>query len=271
MESGGQVGDFLRAHREALKPDEVGIVVGPRARRVAGLRREEVAALAGISPDYYLRLEQGRERNPSAQVVDSLARALRLDPATKDFLRLLAGLAPDPAAHPVTATEDVTGFVDALAGTPVFAHDRIMEVVASNALARALSPAFVTGVNLVRTAFLDQDLAELYVNRDEMRERLVAYLRAQAARPPVDPRLADLVEEMTRTSAEFGMLWARHRVGPVSSGVNRLQHPVVGPLELRFERLTFAGSDDPVILVYHPVATAASAVAFARLKTIAAG
>ncbi|MFF2371181.1 helix-turn-helix transcriptional regulator [Agromyces sp. NPDC058110] len=266
MMGDNQIGELLRARRESLRPQDVGLPQGDRARRVPGLRREEVAVLAGISSEYYLRLEQGRERHPSAQVVAAIARALRFDRSTEDFLRLLVGLAPDRTVRPSTATADLTGFVEALSSTPAFAHDRMLTVIASNPLARAVSPSFTPGVNLVRDAFLDPALAALYLNRDEMRERMVAYLRAQAATPPADPALPALVDEMTRASAEFGALWARIEVKPASTGVNRLQHPQVGAFELRFERLCFAGSDDPVILIYHPEPGSPSEAAVERLR-----
>jgi transcriptional regulator with XRE-family HTH domain len=261
-----QIGELLRVRRESLQPVDVGLSVGGRARRVRGLRREEVAMLAGISTEYYLRLEQGRERRPSAQVVSAIARALRLDKPSEDFFRLLVGLSPDHSERPSTATNDLSGFLNALT-TPAFAHDRVLEVIAANPLAGMLSPSFSVGVNLVRDAFLDPALAALYLNRDEMRRRLVAYLRAQAATPPVDARLPNLVDEMTRASAEFSALWSRLDVGPASTGVNRLQHPAVGYLEVSFERLCFAGSDDPVIIIYHVTPGSASAVALDALRT----
>ncbi|WP_344203284.1 helix-turn-helix transcriptional regulator [Pseudolysinimonas kribbensis] len=247
----GQLGEFLRARREAVHPADVGLETGVRRRRVPGLRREEVALRSGISAEYYIRLEQGRERRPSPRVVAALARALLLDHAAEDYLRLLAGLSRDPQGRPLTTSADMAALVGSLAGTPAFAHDRVLEVIESNPLARALSPVFSPGVNLMRAVFLDSRLGELYLNLDEMRMRLVAYLRLQAAAPPQDPRLAPLVAELSDASPDFAALWARHDVTPASSGVNRIHHRLVGDFELRFERLCFAGSDDPVLVIYH--------------------
>jgi transcriptional regulator with XRE-family HTH domain len=247
----GQLGEFLRARREAVHPGEVGLDAGPRLRRVPGLRREEVALRAGISSEYYIRLEQGRERRPSPQVVSALARALLLDHAAEDYLRRLAGLSRDPDARPLTASRDVAGFVGALPANPALAHDRVLEVIEANPLARLRSPGFHPGVNLVRAAFLDDDFAALYRNRDEMRMRFVAYLRLQAATPPQDARLAPLVAELGAVSPEFAARWAQHDVTPASSGTNRFRHPLVGDFDLFFERLCYAGSDDPVLVIYH--------------------
>ena len=257
------LGEYLRAKRESAVPEDVGIRVGAR-RRVAGLRREEVALLAGISAEYYIRLEQGRERHPSAQVLTGIASALGLDRPSEDFLRGLAGHAP-AAERPRTATDDLAGFLESMTSTPAAAHDRVLDVTASNALARAVAPGFVPGVNLLRAAFLSPAFADLYVEADELAARLVSYLRAGAGTPPPDPRLAPLVEELSARSPEFAALWARHDVRPASTGTNRLRHPVHGVLTLHFERLCFAGSDDPVIVIYHADPGSDTERALARL------
>ncbi|TDS75027.1 helix-turn-helix protein [Amnibacterium kyonggiense] len=247
--SAGELGSYLRARREAVPPESVGVATGAR-RRVAGLRREEVALLAGISAEYYVRLEQGRERNPSPQVVAGLVRALALDRPAEDFLRALAGQPPSPRRS-ATTDPGLVAFLDALSTTPAMAHDRVLTVVASNRLARGLTPAFTPGVNLLRAALFDPGLRSLYQGAEEAIGRLVSYLRAQAAVPPPDPRLADLVAELSAASPLFALLWARQEVVPAANGVNLLLHERYGALELRFERLTPAGSDDPVVVVYH--------------------
>jgi transcriptional regulator with XRE-family HTH domain len=263
------LGDYLRARREAVRPSDVGLRVDGNRRRVVGLRREEVAVLAGISAEYYLRLEQGRERHPSDQVIGALVRALHLGPSSEAFLHRLVHDRPERGG-PTTGTPDeverLALFVEALAA-PAYVHDRVLEVVASNPAARSLSPAFRPGVNLMTAAFEDDALRELYVNHDEMTVRLVSYLRAQAAVPPLDPRLPGLVAGLSERSPRFASLWARQDVEARSSGVNRLLHPVVGPIELRFERLCTAGTDHPVVVVYHAERGTPSEAALALLAS----
>ncbi|SDQ63491.1 Helix-turn-helix domain-containing protein [Curtobacterium sp. UNCCL20] len=261
------LGDYLRARRGAVRPSDVGLRVDGNRRRVVGLRREEVAVLAGISAEYYLRLEQGRERHPSDQVVRGLAVALLLGPSSEEFLHRLVrdrGRATDRAE---AEAERLGVFVRALTA-PAFVHDRVLGVVASNALARALSPAFSPGVNLMTAAFEDDALRDLYVNWEEMTVRLVSYLRVQAEAPPLDPRLPELVLALSERSPRFAALWARQDVDAPSSGVNRLEHPAVGPLELRFERLCVAGSDHPVVVVYHAEPGSQSEAALALLGSV---
>jgi transcriptional regulator with XRE-family HTH domain len=257
------LGDHLRARRAALRPADVGLPADDGGRRrVAGLRREEVARLAGISPDYYLRLEQGRERHPSAQVLTAIARALRLTGPAEEHLQRLVRPLPERGEPP--APDRLTTFVRDLP-LPAFAHDRVLEVIAANAAATALSPAFRPGVNLLRVAFGETELTGLYRNWAEMTARLVSYLRAQAATPPHDPRLDGLVRQLSATSPRFAELWARHDVGAAASGTNQLRHPVLGDLEVDFERLCFAGTDYPVVVVYHARPGSSSAAALGRL------
>ncbi|GAA2047957.1 helix-turn-helix domain-containing protein [Leifsonia soli] len=267
------LGDYLRARRESVRPEDVGLPEDGRRRLVSGLRREEVAALAGISSEYYLRLEQGRERHPSTQVVTAIARALLLAPASEEFLHRLVRPLPDrgyEAEQTPEGADRLAAFIAALS-TPAIVHDRILDVIGANPLAGALSPSFRPGVNLVEAAFLDPRVRALYVNWEEMTVRLVSYLRAQAATPPLDPRLPDLVAGLMEGSSRFAELWGRHDVGAAASGVNLLSHPVVGPIELAFERLCFAGSDHPVIVVYHAERGSASEEALARLEVVASG
>jgi transcriptional regulator with XRE-family HTH domain len=263
MDSDNALGEYLRARRQAVIPEDLGAAVSRRTRRVPGLRREEVAQLAGISVEYYVRMEQGRERHPSVQVMAALAAALELDAASEEFLRRLV----EPPTTRPTATvsgASLKRLIDGLP-SPAFAHDRVLEVLESNALARALLPDFAPGTNLMRYAFLDPAAREFYLNWDEMTGRLVAYLRAQAAVPSVDPRLPELVAELSAQSDHFESLWGRHDVRPASTGVNRLHHPVVGRIDLSFDRLCYAGTSDPVILIYQAEPGSASALALARL------
>lgn len=263
------LGDYLRARRESLRPSDVGIAESGRPRRVAGLRREEVAALAGISPEYYLRLEQGRERHPSEQVVSGIAQALRLTRAGEEFLHRLVRPLPerahDSASNPIAA-DRLEAFVMALS-EPAFAHDRVLEVIVANPLATALG-GFLPGQNLLRAVFLQRNTITPYRNWPEMTERLVSYLRAQAAVPPLDPRLPALVAELSAGSERFAELWAQQQVGALSSGTNTLDHPLVGELEINYERLVFAGTDYPVIIVYHAEPGSPSELAMANLLVL---
>jgi transcriptional regulator with XRE-family HTH domain len=263
MDPDNDLGEYLRARREAVAPQEVGLVVSSRARRVRGLRREEVAQLASISVEYYLRLEQGRERHPSSQVITALARALALDGASENFLRMLVEQrSPRPL---ITATVATLGrFIDTLRH-PALAHDRVLEVVVINEAARALLPDVTTGVNLMRWAFLEPASRKLYVNWDELTQRLVSYLRAQAAVPSTDARLPGLVEELSTASTRFAELWRKHDVRTASAGINNLNHPRLGRIDIFFERLVYAGSTDPVILIYQAEAGSPSEAALARL------
>ena len=261
------LGEYLRAHREALHPADVGLGDDGRRRRVTGLRREEVAALAGISAEYYLRLEQGRERHPSEQVISAIARAMRLGSAAEEFLQRL--VRPLPERGYPTATDDAASArlaaLVASIPTPAFAHDRSLDVVAANPLARALSRAFEPEVNLLRAVFTDPTVASLYRNWPDLAERLVAYLRAYGAVSSDDTRLSELIAEVDEGNPQFGEIWRRQDVDAVASGVDVLVHPVAGEFELAFERLCFTGTDHPVIVIYHASAGSPSARALERL------
>lgn len=259
-------GEYVRARRESLHPDVVGLARDNRRRRVAGLRREEVAALAGISSEYYTRLEQGREQHPSAQVITAIARALALEPTSHEYLQRLVHPLPD-RGFTSASNAGVAAFVDALAA-PAFAHDRVLDVIAANPAGEALLGVARVGVNLLREAFLGSHVRELYVNFDEMTTRLVGYLRTQAVTPPPDPRLPALVAELSAESSRFAELWSRQEVGTIPRGTNDLRHPTAGRLLLHFERLCFAGTDHPVILVYHAEPGSASDAA---LRSLVAG
>ena len=182
------LGDFLRARREQVRPEDVGLVGGTR-RRVAGLRREELALLAGISSDYYLRLEQGRDTNPSSQVLDALARVLQLDVKATEYLHQLA--------NPPGGRRDVAG-LDAIDGVdelidqfpmPTIVASRCLDVLAANPLARKLSPGFAPGRTSCAGGYLSLPLAKLYADWDEATDIAVSGLREAAGSNPDDPRL----------------------------------------------------------------------------------
>ncbi|MGY5036594.1 helix-turn-helix transcriptional regulator [Streptomyces sp. 900116325] len=265
---GKQLGDYLRARREIVRPEDVGLPPGGR-RRVPGLRREELALLAGISSDYYLRLEQGRDQNPSPQVLDALSRVLQLDgPATAH----LHALASSPRRnHNLPEADHVSPGIRQLVSTwwsqtPVIVFNRYMDVLVSNALAGALSPIFLPGVNVIRAAFLDKDLRSLYLNWDEMSVRAVAGLRALVGTELEDVRVVELVGELITASPEFQQLWVRHDVSPRGAGAALLNHPDVGEMTLQYERLTVAGTHGQLIVVFHAEPGSPSAEKLSQLQ-----
>ncbi|MFY1620478.1 helix-turn-helix domain-containing protein [Micromonospora sp. WMMD736] len=271
MSTAGPLGEYLRARRELIKPGDVGLPAHGR-RRVPGLRREELALLAGISADYYLRLEQGRDRNPSAQVLDALARALRLDPEATAHLHRLGGHAP--AGHPPRRPERVPVGIRQLVGswtqTPAFVHGRHLDVLFVNPLATALAPIYRVGVNLLREVFLGPHVPALYPAPESVAASAVAGLRAQVGVEVDDPRLTELVDELTAGSELFRRLWARHDVTVRAGGGLRVfHHPQVGELELRYEKLTISGTTQSLV-VYHAEPGSPSAHSLARLGGTAA-
>lgn len=245
-----KIGEFLRARRELVLPEEVGIAVTTR-RRVRGLRRDELALLAGISTEYYTRLEQGRDHHPSAQVLDALARALQLEEDATAHLHTLA--APKRRARRAERVRpSLARLLAAWPDTPAYVQGRHMDILAANALATALSPVFQPGRNLVHAAFLDREFAALVDDREAGLKRLVAALRANAGPDVDDPRLIELVGELSVRSDTFRRLWARHDVRPlVGAGVHHLEHPQVGPLTLSFDKFRVAEADGQTLVVYH--------------------
>jgi transcriptional regulator with XRE-family HTH domain len=243
------LGEFLRARRERLLPAEVGLGEFGR-RRVPGLRREEVAMLAEMSITYYIRLEQGRDRRPSANVVDALARALRLDDAGEHHLRRLAGLAPRESAQPAAVRDELRRLLDLHVNVPAYVMDRVSTVLAANPLAIALHPSHEPGRNLLRDAFLDP-VARAGYAPDDLQLLLrdgVAVLRAALLETVdgADDLLAELLE-----SEEFATLWASHEVIEKRAGVQRLLHPEVGPLELDAEVFEVSGGAGQRLVVLH--------------------
>ncbi|WP_405764615.1 helix-turn-helix domain-containing protein [Actinacidiphila glaucinigra] len=217
-----------------------------------GLRREEVATLAGISADYHLRLEQGRDRNPSVQVLEALAGVLRLDADATAYLIGLVGPGPRRTRRP--AQEKVPGHVLQLPAQlpmPALVQGRYFDVLAANAMARALSPNNAPGVNRLRAAFLDPQERELHRDWQTATVNAVASLRAVAGPDPGDPRLAALVRELSLKSARFRKLWARHDVHRREGALARIRHPQVGDMDLYREKLSIDGAEGQVLVVYH--------------------
>ncbi|MBT2225624.1 helix-turn-helix transcriptional regulator [Nonomuraea sp. NEAU-A123] len=251
MAEGNAMGEFLRARRELVRPEDVGIPELDR-RRVPGLRRSELAMLAGISTEYYVRLEQGRDRHPSTMVLEALARALQLDEhATAHLHRLLA---PAPRRAPRRRAEKVSPQIDVLLRsldptTPAYVTGRLTNVLAANTLATAVLPLLVPGTNFVRATFLDPIADQLYDDIEARRAAAAAGLRAFAGPDVDDPELTELVGELSVKSPDFRRLWSRHDVKPMHGALPRLgiRHPQLGPIDLYHQKLQIPGAGGQVL------------------------
>ncbi|WP_246106274.1 helix-turn-helix transcriptional regulator [Pseudonocardia kunmingensis] len=266
------LGEFLRARRELTRPEDHGLPVG--RRRVPGLRREEVAMLAGISADYYLRLERGRDRHPSTQVVEALARVLELDAESTAYLASLAAPAPRvprrSRREPERAAPEIVRLLESMAGVPAFVLGRCMDVLAANRLCELLCGTIPGDGNIVRHVFLDPGAREFYPDWSDVAEETVAALRASAADAPDDPRLVTLVGELSVRSDEFRRLWARHDVRAKAAGRKRLVSPVVGEVTVGWESLAVASAPGQLVVTYFAEPGSPSAAALARLQELAA-
>lgn len=249
---------FLSSRRARLRPEDVGLAPGSGPRRVPGLRREELAYLAGISVEYYVRLEQGR-RNVSDAVLDAVATALRL---TEDERTHLHRLARQPAAPRQPRTQQVRpGTLHLLQAlrdcTPAFVFGRRMDILAWNRLACALITDFdalpVQRRNLARLVLLDENVVRLYPDRDFVAKDTVGHLRMDAGRNPDDPQLAALVGELSLKSEEFRRHWSMHTVKSKSHGYKRFDHPIVGALILNFETLHLPDDPEQYLTIYTAV------------------
>ncbi|MGW1077885.1 helix-turn-helix domain-containing protein [Streptomyces sp. NPDC002537] len=249
MDIPAELGDFLRTRRARLQPEDVGLVAYGARRRVPGLRREELALLAGVSVAYYTRLEQGQSGNASDGVLDALARALRLTPDEHAHLRNLArpgrGVPRPAAGRAGSAGPGVRQLVAAMA-VPALVLDARYDVLAWNPQAHALLAGHLDPdgpgrpeerPNTQRLLFLDPHARELYPRWEEEARRAVSSLRVAAGEYPDDRALAELVGELSMRSPEFAELWARHPVRSCTSGVKEFHHPLVGRMSLSFEMM----------------------------------
>ncbi|WP_306204433.1 helix-turn-helix domain-containing protein [Actinoplanes sp. RD1] len=236
----GDLAEFLRARRALVGPAAVGLVAGGR-RHVRGLRREELALVAGISVDYYVRLEQGRDRRPSPEVVGALARALRLGPDATAHLHRLAAGAP-PAGTGQRIRPAVARLVDT-SPWPAVLLDATLTVLRANAAARELNPRHEPGRNLVRDAFLDPATAALHADLAAVRAECAAALRSAGG-------AEELVTELLAASAAFRELWARADVSYCRTGTKLFDHPSAGRLRLDYETLEVGDSGGQRLLVY---------------------
>jgi transcriptional regulator with XRE-family HTH domain len=247
------LGEFLRARRELTDPEEVGIPdIG--GRRVKGLRREELAMLAGVSIDYYTRLEQGRDRHPSIQVQRALGRVLKLDGDALSYMAKLAA-PPTPGNRDPEDCECVRPglerIVMALVGQPAMVVGRRGDVLAANPLATALTPYWSRGSNLLRALLLVPEAHSLFPDWDRVATECIANFRATLGDNLDDPRLTALVGELSLKSEFFRRRWARHEVRRKTTGEIRFDHPLVGELTLGFESLQVSGSESQSLMVYH--------------------
>lgn len=259
------LGDYLRARRDQLRPDDVGLAAGTR-RRVPGLRREEVATLAGISSAYYLRLEQGQDTRPSGQVVEALAQALRLDRNGTEYLHRLASTtgSRSPGATVRTITQRLRQLIDQMP-FPALVCNRYLDVIDANPCARAILPGPSPVRNRMCAVFLDPGMRELYVNWDELTDIAVCEFR-EAAGDLDDPRFRALFDELSAGSERFRELWARADVG-YSTGIVHMRHPEMGDLHLHRTRLDVPHSGGQLLLMYHAEPGSESAKALQKLQS----
>ncbi|MDM7891292.1 helix-turn-helix domain-containing protein [Curtobacterium caseinilyticum] len=261
------LGAYLQARRALVTPDQVGFASGPH-RRVPGLRREEVALLAGISADYYLRLERGRDSNPSPQVLGALARVLQLDEVETAYLRELG--APRPRPRRARSEERVPGRLHHLLAAldaPAFIEGRYFDVLASNPQAVALSPRLVPGQNRLRSLLLDPEERAFHVGWEDSVAAFVAVARRTFSDDVDDPRAVELVGGLSIASSRFRTLWARHDVRVLEGGSVTVEHPVLGRLQLHREKLPVDGL---VLVVYYAQAGSATAERLGLLASLGA-
>ena len=266
------LGRFLRSRRERVSPADVGLT-GFGRRRVPGLRRDEVAALAGVSPSYYSRLEQGRELSPSVRVLEAMARVLRL--AEEDRLELFrlarpTGRRTKSPARVERVRPHLRQLIESWTRTPAFVIGHAQDLLAANALADALYRDFTQHDNVLRVLFLDPAAKTFYRSPERARNRAVADLQQSAASTPEDPRILELVGELSVRSGEFRSLWAREytRVPPYE--VKQMRHSVVGDLELRHEALTIRSAPGQQLIILQAEPDSPSADALALLGSLSA-
>jgi transcriptional regulator with XRE-family HTH domain len=243
-----EIRDFLTTRRARITPERAGLPAYGGNRRVAGLRREEVALLAGVSVDYYTRLERGNLAGVSDSVLEALARALQLDEAERAHLFDLARAANTSAVSARTRRRPalhlrpgVQRLLDAMTVAPAYVRNGRLDILAANPLGRAVfAPLFETSArlpNIARFMFLDPAAQDFYLEWDQLAGDTVALLRAEAGRDPYDRALSDLIGELSTRSETFRTRWAVHNVRLHRSGVKQLHHPIVGDLNLAYESM----------------------------------
>jgi transcriptional regulator with XRE-family HTH domain len=277
MRDGTTLGDFLRSRRDRLKPEDVDIS-SYGARRVPGLRREELAQLAGVSVTYYSRLEQGQSHQASPSVIDSLADALQLSDDERVYLHTLARPAkakPRRLARPATARPSTRQLLDALGDLPAILIGTRTEVIAWNALGHLLFAGHLDAdapdrvadrPNLTRMLFLDPHHRDLYPHWETAAACAVASLRIAASHHKNDLGLAELIGDLSMNSAEFAEMWSRHPVANHTYGTRQLRHPEVGELTLELETLSLSDGSGHRILMYSAPNSSPSQAALQLLR-----
>jgi transcriptional regulator with XRE-family HTH domain len=250
------LGDFLRSRREKVHPDVVGSAVGSTVRRVAGLRREEVALRAGMSVDYYVRLEQGRALNPSEAVLDAIARVLALDETERTHLHRLGRAGPPRArsSPPEVLRPGIARLLANLDGIPAYVLGRQLDLIAWTRSGSALLGGFAGRPseqrNLARLVFLDPQMEQLLPDWRSVACETVGLLQLAAGRKPGDAGIAAVVEELSLKRQSFRELWAVHDVAEVTAGPRRFRHPVVGDVTLSFETLIVPDDCSQTLVTY---------------------
>lgn len=273
VDNRAEVREFLSTRRARLTPELAGVpVFGGGKRRVPGLRREEVALLAGVSVDYYARLEKGNLGGVSDSVLDAIGRALQLNEAEREHLYDLARAsqpARTPPRRPTQVRPSVQRILDALTTAAAIVRNRRLDVLAANRLGRAMyAPMFdnpANGANLARFTFLDPRATEFHPDWELSANNTVALLRTEAGRDPHDRALTDLVGELVTRSDAFRTLWAAHNVRLHRTGIKHFRHPVVGDLELSFEALELPADPGLTMTIYTAAAGSATEDAFSLL------
>ena len=278
MDTRSEIRDFLTSRRARITPEDVGLTTyGPR--RVPGLRREEVATLAGVSVDYYNRMERGNLAGASESVLEALAGALQLDEAERAHLYDLARASGPSARRRRRSSKQnvrpsVQWMLDTMTGSAAIAENRRLDARATNRLGRALHSHLFDGsgrpVNFARFVFFDPRATEFFADWERAAKDTAALLRSEAGRNPFDRELSDLVGELSTRSEEFRVHWATHNVRLHNKGEKRFNHPVVGELELSFNRIELPADPDLMIVTYTAEPGSKSAEAFGLLASWAA-
>lgn len=263
--SDNQLGEFLRARRARVTPQEHGLEPGGE-RRTPGLRRDEVAMLAGVSTDYYVRLEQGRDRNPSPQVLLALAEALRLDGEAVAHLQALTAPRATYRSRPEVLDDGLAALMERWPDTPALVLGRYQDLLGANTLGGALFGWLGEERNLLRAIFLKPEARDFYPAWELIIENCVASLRAAA--DPDDLRLTELVGELSVRSPAFAELWARHEVRAKTREERHYRHPLVGDLHLTFEMFTVNSAPGQQLTVYRAEHGSPSEGALRLLATI---
>lgn len=273
-----EVREFLSSRRARITPEQAGLPVYGGNRRVSGLRREEVAMLAGVSVDYYVRMERGNLSGASESVLDALGRALQLDEAEREHLFALARAAEPGArrrpAPPSTVRPAIQQVLDAISDAPAWVRNGRHDIVAMNRLGRALYAPVLADprrpANTARFVYLDPAAREFFVDWDKIANDAAAMLRLEAGRNPHDRKLIELVGELSTRSEIFRTRWASHDVQYHRSGQKRLRHPIVGQLDLNFEAMELPSEPGLTLNVYTAASGTPTADGLAMLASWAA-